>query len=89
MSYFNYQIELAYEGLPFAMSICQVNERKTHWHNYIEFILVLDGAVELRLRDERYKLIKDDLFIINDKEIHNIMKTRDKNLLLILQKSLL
>lgn len=81
----NYHMVFGDEGLPFNIATIGVNSRKTHWHNHIEFLLVLEGSVDIRIRDEEYRLVKDDFFMVNDKEIHSVIRTTDKNVLLLLQ----
>ena len=76
---------LGYEGLPFRILIHGVNKIETHWHSHIEILLVLEDSVEVRVRQERHILKKDDLFIVNSKEIHSIRKMEGKNLLLLFQ----
>ena len=80
-----YEMIYSNDGLPFGIIIQEVINIKSHWHNHLEFLLVLDGLIGVRARDKRYTLEKDDLFVINEKEIHSVMSAEEENLVLRLQ----
>lgn len=84
----DYEMIMGYEGLPFKLLIHGVNKRTTHWHDNIEILFILEGSLEVRIAEHRHMLKKDDLFIINSKEIHNVKRTSKKNLVLLLQLDL-
>ena len=56
-----------------------------HWHDEIEILLVLEGSVNIRMGDKTHLLHEDDLILINNREIHNIIKTQENNILLEIQ----
>ena len=80
-----YEITFSNDGLPFGIIIQQVTNIGSHWHNHLEFLLVLDGSIRVRARDKGYNLKKDDLFVINEKEIHSVSRTDKENIVLRLQ----
>ncbi|MBU5437842.1 helix-turn-helix domain-containing protein [Tissierella sp. MSJ-40] len=56
-----------------------------HWHGEIEIILVLQGTINIRVGNERFLLEENDLILINKNEVHNTSKTKEDNMLLVLQ----
>ena len=43
-----------------------------HWHKEIELVFVFSGELTLTVKEQRHLLQKDDVFLINAKEIHQI-----------------
>lgn len=80
-----YEIVKYSEGFPPKLIVHSVDGFKTHWHNEMEILLVLEGSVELRLGDRQYRLKQDDIILINGNELHNTSRTEEDNILLVLQ----
>ncbi len=71
--------------LPINVMIHNVNEMGMHCHKELEFVLVLQGSVNIRVGKEMYILKEDGLILINSNEIHNAIKTHENNTLLVVQ----
>ncbi len=84
MDYF-YEIIDWHDGFPIKAFIHSVEGFKTHWHDAIEILLVLQGEVKIRVANEKYILKENDIILINHNIIHNISCTEGKNILLALQ----
>lgn len=86
MQYF-YEVIKNDEIFPMKAFIHSINGIEMHWHNEMEIILVLQGSVNIRVGNEVYFLMENDLILINSNEIHNTSKTNEENMLLALQVS--
>lgn len=84
MEYF-YEIVEQYDGFPVRAFIHSVEGFKTHWHNVIEILLVLEGEVNIGVGDKKYILKEDDFILINNNEVHNIIRGKGENILLAIQ----
>ena len=42
-----------------------------HWHNHLEILFILDGSMSAYINDRKYKLRRQDMLIINPREIHS------------------
>jgi xylan 1,4-beta-xylosidase len=73
------------DGSPIKVLIHSVDKLQMHWHEAMELLLVLDGSLNIRIKDKRYVLNKGDLILINSKEIHSTGKTHEDNMVLALQ----
>lgn len=82
-----YYYEFVYpEGeFPVKAKIHSVDEIELHWHKQVEFILVLEGTVNIRLGQKKYLLQTGDFIFVNSNEVHNTFKTEEQNLLLAVQ----
>ena len=81
----NYEMVMGYKGLPVKILVHSVNKMKTHWHDNLELILVLEGSVKIRLKDKIHIIKENEMFIINSREIHSVSKNNEENILLLLQ----
>lgn len=82
---YRYELVKTDIGVPINVYIHSVNKLEMHWHKHMEILLVLEGSVNVSIRDEEYLLKENDLILINSNEIHNISKTNEPNTLLTLQ----
>ncbi len=73
------------EGLPVKIYVTAIEEYPIHFHDELEVIYVLDGTVKVKDGYYNYSLNKDDVLIINDRELHSIKRTREPNIILIFQ----
>ncbi len=73
------------EGLSVRTIIHSVDGFKMHWHNEMEFLLVLEGSVNISLGGETYELKENDVILINGGDLHSTRKTKDDNVLLAVQ----
>lgn len=55
-------------------------EEKEHFHQDIEILYLLEGSIELNINDEKWRLSKGDIFLINANKVHTI-KVKEEILL--------
>ncbi len=48
------------------------NKSERHWHKNIELIYVLEGRLEIQVKEQTYYLEKDQMILINSYDIHSI-----------------
>lgn len=72
------------EELPMLLMMTSVKYIALHWHDRIEFILVLKGGIHTYVGPRDYYLKEKDLLFINSNEIHGVEST-DDNRVLVLQ----
>ena len=61
--------------LPISIKIRKLIQYKNkralcHWHDDIEIIKILSGSMNFYINGEIFRLIKDDILIVNSKQIH-------------------
>ncbi|OPJ63363.1 AraC family transcriptional regulator [Clostridium oryzae] len=59
------------------------NVVSNHWHNHLEIIYLLDGELEVNINKYKYLLKKDDLIVINPKDIHSTINRYGNSALLL------
>lgn len=79
-----YESVVINEEVPVFMLMNSVKYVATHWHDRLEFLLVLKGKVHVYVGREAFFLHENDLLLINSNEIHGVEAT-DENRLLVLQ----
>ena len=82
---YKHEMIMGYRGLPFKVSTYQVEKTRTHWHDNLELLLVLNGSVEIRINDQVHMLEEEEILMINSQEIHSTRRTKKDNTLLLLQ----
>ena len=80
-----YEIIQGSEVLPVKTIIHSVDNFQMHWHNEMEFLLVLEGSVSIRIGEEVHYLKENDIILVNSDELYSTRKVRDKNVLLAVQ----
>lgn len=80
-----YQRNYKNDGLSVKAMIQSVSEYKMHWHNDMELILVLEGSLVVGVGENTYTLNEDDIILINPHEVHTTRKTKENNVLLVVQ----
>lgn len=76
------------EELPVNVITANIDEYPIHFHDDIEVVYVLDGAVLLRNGYYTYTLRQGDIFILNDREMHSFENTGEENMVMMLQMDL-
>ncbi|MGV2941456.1 helix-turn-helix domain-containing protein [Mesobacillus sp. LC4] len=74
MSYQYEQIDYDVD-LPIRIFTQTVEQFPYHWHEDTEILFVLQGALEIRVNRDSYKLEAGDLFLINGDELHFVNST--------------
>lgn len=73
------------DRLPLNVTVVNIKEYPIHFHDDLEIVFVLDGSVILKNGYYDYEMKAGDIFILNDREIHSFSKTKDDNMVLMLQ----
>ncbi|VBB04935.1 Hypothetical protein LUCI_0141 [Lucifera butyrica] len=83
----NYEYEFIrhIEATSFKFFFVSMIHRLYHWHNDIEILLVVDGSVTLETKNQKFKLLKNDIFLLNSNEVHSLTKTNETNTILAIQ----
>lgn len=58
--------------MPVSISYCSITEYPIHWHNAIEIIFVLKGAIKITIDSDTYDIEERELEVININESHRI-----------------
>lgn len=71
----NYEHEIIHDDsnlqLLFRPIHCANEYSPMHWHSHLEIIFLLSGYMTAYIHDKRYTLKKDDMLVINPKELHS------------------
>ncbi|WP_411167569.1 AraC family transcriptional regulator [Clostridium sp. MB05] len=81
MNYSNELIKIE-DGLPIKIYIYSIYESKLQCHKEIEIILILKGSLNIRVGNNIYFLKERDLILLNTNEVHNLIKTKEDNIIL-------
>lgn len=73
------------DNLPINIFVASFEEYPIHYHEELEVIFVLDGTIKVKDGYYTYSLKKDDVLIINNRELHSITSTSEQNIVLMLQ----
>lgn len=73
------------DGMPFRSFFQKLRSSPFHWHEDMEFLLVLKGEVSLLKDNAIYNLKPGDLAFINSHHYHSTQQISKDNLILILQ----
>lgn len=71
--------------LPLNVTVVNIKEYPIHFHDDLEVVFVLDGSIILKNGYYDYVMNAGDIFILNDREIHSFMNTKEDNMVLMLQ----
>jgi len=72
------------EGLPVNILVANIKEYPIHFHADIEVVYVLSGSIILKNGYYTHTLKQDDVFILNDTELHSFESTDEDNMVLLL-----
>lgn len=72
------------EDVPVFMLMTTVNYVAMHWHDRLEFLLVLKGKAHVFVGKDDYILHENDLLLINSNEVHGV-ESDEENTILIVQ----
>ncbi|PMC39311.1 hypothetical protein CJ195_05105 [Bacillus sp. UMB0899] len=79
-----YESVVVNEEVPVFLLMTTVKYVAMHWHDRIEFLLVLKGKVQVYVGREDYTLHEKDLLLINSNEVHGV-ESDEENTILIVQ----
>lgn len=63
----------------FDINICKDIDEKTHQHTDVEVLYVIDGSIDVKIKDYAFTMNKDDVLVINSSIQHSI-SSREKNI---------
>ena len=72
------------EGLPVNILVANIKEYPIHFHADIEVVYVLSGSIILKNGYYTHTLKQDDIFILNDTELHSFENTGEDNMVMLL-----
>lgn len=73
------------DDLPVNALIADIQNYPIHFHDDPEVVFVLKGSINLRVGYCNYSLKQDDVFIVNDREMHSFEHTDEPNMVLMMQ----
>jgi len=76
------------DRIPIKAMIVSINEFDPHWHDELEIIYILDGSIKLNVAGEVYAMNKEDIAVVNSKEVHFFQNEGRNNSLLVIQFSM-
>lgn len=68
--------------IPINIELLNIQDYPIHWHQSIEILMILKGSVNVTIESDTYKLIKNEIEIINLDEAHRIFSNEDNLVLL-------
>ena len=78
-----YESVVINEEVPVFMLMNSVKYVATHWHDRLEFLLVLKGHIHVYVGKEEYSLHENDLLLINSNVIHGVEASKENRLLVL------
>lgn len=54
-----------------------------HWHSHLEVIFMMDGYMIANINDRKYTLKKDDILVVNSRELHSTLTHGETTYLLL------
>ena len=77
----DFQVQLRKNYIPAGIKIQDI--KSIHWHDYLEFIYVLQGATHYEMADKMVKMTAGEGIFVNSKQLHLIHPDKDEDCLLI------
>lgn len=71
------------ENIPVNIELLDIREYPIHWHEAIEILMILKGSIEVAVESDTYRLIENEVEIINLDEAHSL-SSNEPNLVLML-----
>ena len=71
------------ENIPINIELLDIREYPIHWHEAIEILMILKGSIEATVESDTYRLIENEVEIINLDEAHSL-SSNEPNLVLML-----
>lgn len=86
----NFKLEITEfnKNFPIIIILLDIEQTNMHWHVENEIVFVVEGSIEISIHGKLFILHKNNFMLINSKELHNIMKTRGGNLVIVFQYDL-
>ncbi len=75
------------DNIPVNIQMLDIREYPIHWHQSIEILMILKGSVNVTIESDTYRLVENEVEIINLEEAHRIFSD-EENLVLMLHMDL-
>jgi AraC-like DNA-binding protein len=76
--------KLYYEdNLPVSVRVCRIDEYPIHFHSDPEIVFLLAGSLTLKNGYYTYEMKANDIFVMNERELHSYSSTGEPNLALL------
>lgn len=72
------------EGLPVKVQVLRIDHYPWHTHKDIQLIYVIEGEVELKMIYARYRLVKNNIHVIHNADVHGFKGISKNNLVVVL-----
>ena len=77
--------KIQYENdLPIKIEVLQIKKYPWHIHKDIQIIYVIEGEIELKMTYTRYRLVKNNIHIIHNDDVHGLRGLTKDNLVVVL-----
>lgn len=80
-----YELVQVDDCVPISLFVHSTNEYMMHIHKEMEIVLVLEGSINITIKDKGYFLKENDFILVNPGEIHSTSKTNEDNICLVFQ----
>lgn len=72
------------DGLPVKVQVLRIDQYPWHTHKDIQLIYVIEGEVELKMIYARYRLVKNNIHVIHNEDVHGFKGISKNNLVVVL-----
>jgi AraC-like DNA-binding protein len=72
------------DNLPVSVRVCEIKEYPIHFHSDPEIVFLLSGKVKLKNGYYTYDMSENDVFIMNERELHGYTADSESNLAMLL-----
>lgn len=71
--------------LPVYFSVYETDSSlvPSHWHEHIEVVMILEGTLHFNIHEQEYRLIPNDIFLVNSSDIHSTRVLKHARILLL------
>lgn len=71
--------------LPVYFSVYETDSSlvPSHWHEHIEIVMILEGALHFNIHEQDYFLFPNDIFLVNSSDIHSTQTSGHSRILLL------
>ena len=80
-----YELVKVEDCIPISCFVHSTNEYKMHIHKEVEIILVVEGSINITIKDKKYLLRENDFMLVNPGEVHSTSRRAEKNICLVFQ----
>lgn len=70
------------DSIPINIQLLDIREYPIHWHQSIEILMILKGSVNVTIESDTYRLVENEVEIINLEEAHRIFSDKENLVLM-------